>query len=127
VRFVVNEGALRFISEFFSFPDVNIIPDVSLCSHWTTTARKTKEEMVVDSNRPLYLVLEWKMMMMMMMISSYYRGCPYPYIIWVMNNRPASCSSSETYSHHINYNNNNNNNNNKGYKRIERFRQTGLT
>jgi hypothetical protein len=31
--------------------------------HWTTTARKIKEKMVGDRNRPLGLVLEWKMMM----------------------------------------------------------------
>jgi hypothetical protein len=30
--------------------------------HWTTTARKSKEKMVGVRNRPLGLVLEWKMM-----------------------------------------------------------------
>jgi hypothetical protein len=29
----------------------------------TTTSRKTKDKMVVDRNRPLGLILEWKMMM----------------------------------------------------------------
>jgi hypothetical protein len=31
--------------------------------HWTTTAGKTKEKMVGDRNRPLGLILEWKMML----------------------------------------------------------------
>jgi hypothetical protein len=29
--------------------------------HWTTTARKIEERMVGDRNRPLDLILEWKM------------------------------------------------------------------
>jgi hypothetical protein len=33
-----------------------------MCPHWTT-ARKTKEKMVGDCNRPLALILEWKIMM----------------------------------------------------------------
>jgi hypothetical protein len=31
-----------------------------------TTARKTKEKMVGDRNRPLGLILEWKMMILQM-------------------------------------------------------------
>jgi hypothetical protein len=31
--------------------------------HWTTTARKSEEKTVGDRNRPLGLILEWKMMM----------------------------------------------------------------
>jgi hypothetical protein len=40
--------------------------DFSICPHWMMTARKTKDKMVGDRNRPLGLILEWKMMMMMM-------------------------------------------------------------
>jgi hypothetical protein len=34
----------------------------SICLDWKTTARKTEEKMVGDRNRPLGLILEWKMM-----------------------------------------------------------------
>jgi hypothetical protein len=36
-----------------------------ICPHWTTNARKTEEKMVGDCNKPLGLILEWKMMMIL--------------------------------------------------------------
>jgi hypothetical protein len=42
--------------------------NVLICPHRTKTARKTKEKMVGDCNRPLGLILEWKMMMMMVVV-----------------------------------------------------------
>jgi hypothetical protein len=41
---------------------LNYRKDFSTCPHWTTTTRKTKEKMVEHRNRPLGLILEWKMM-----------------------------------------------------------------
>jgi hypothetical protein len=35
---------------------------------WTTTARKTEEKMVGNSNRPLGLILEWKIIIIIMMM-----------------------------------------------------------
>jgi hypothetical protein len=39
-----------------------------MCPNWKTTDKKTEEKMIGDRNRPLGLILEWKMMMMMMMM-----------------------------------------------------------
>jgi hypothetical protein len=36
--------------------------NVSICSHWTTIARKTEDKMVGDCSRPPGLIMEWNMM-----------------------------------------------------------------